>query len=380
MRRLLIVQPYIPAYRVPLFAHLRARLAEEGIDLRLAAGRPQGAAAQRADDASTAADALLRESRWAVAGRTLNIRHLGEHLRTLQPDLVIIEQAVKNIEAYPMLARQAVGRGPRVAMWGQGRTFSTSQGALARRLKDVLTRRSDWFFAYTQEGADYVQALGFDGSRITVLLNSTDTAALRSDLQAVTDEQLAQFRSRHDLVPGATAVFLGGVDESKGISFLVEASRRIAQRVPGFRLVIGGEGTSGGWVRECQAAGDPVIALGRVEGHVRALALLSADVMLIPQWVGLVAVDALAAGVPIVTTQHDSHSPEFSYLVDGVNAVVTSHEIERYCESISDLLVDPARRLALANRGRRDSEPYSIEAMAARFTAGIRLWLERPQS
>jgi glycosyltransferase involved in cell wall biosynthesis len=302
------------------------------------------------------------------------MRSVGPVLDRYSPDLIIVEQAIKNVEAYPLLARQAVGRGPRVAMWGQGRTFSTSQGAAGRGLKDWLTRRSDWFFAYTQEGAEYVAAHGYAGERITVLLNSTDTAALRSDLRAVTDEQLAQFRYRHNLLPGATALFLGGVDESKGINFLIEAARRVAQQIPGFRLLIGGEGASGGWVRERQAAGDPVIALGRIDGHERALALSSADLMMVPQWVGLVAVDALAAGVPIVTTRHESHSPEFGYLIDGENALVTSHDVESYAASATALLRDPGRRAALSERGRTDSAPYSVEAMATRFAEGVRDW------
>ena len=142
---------------------------------------------------------------------------------------------------------------------------------------------------------------------------------------------------------------------------LIEAARRVAQRIPRFRLLIGGEGASGGWVRERQAAGDPVIALGRIDGHERALALSSADLMMVPQWVGLVAVDSLAAGVPIVTTWHGSHSPEFSYLTDGVNAAVTEHDLDEYATSIVALIGDPARRTALADRARIDSTSYSVE-------------------
>ena len=375
MNRLLIVQPYIPAYRVPLFRSMRPLLAQSGIELVLAVGKPQGAMEARLDDRSyEEADAFLEQRTIRVRGKQVLIRSLQPVIDRYSPDLVIVEQAIKNVEAYPLLARQAVGRGPRVAMWGQGRTFSTSQGAAGRGLKDWLTRRSDWFFAYTQEGAEYVAAHGYAGERITVLLNSTDTAALRSDLRAVTDEQLAQFRYRHNLLPGATALFLGGVDESKGINFLIEAARRVAQQIPGFRLLIGGEGASGGWVRERQAAGDPVIALGRIDGHERALALSSADLMMVPQWVGLVAVDALAAGVPMVTTIHPSHSPEFGYLADGENAIITPHDVQSYAATVVALLRDPGRRAALGVRGRTDSAPFSIESMAERFTEGVTRW------
>jgi glycosyltransferase involved in cell wall biosynthesis len=374
MSRLLIVQPYIPAYRVPFFAALRAQLAAEGIELWIAAGRPHGSSAQRRDDASDTADKVLRESRLTFAGRTFNVRHLSENLRTLRPEFVIVEQAVKNIEVYPLLARHAVGQRPRVAMWGQGRTFSTIQGPTMRALKAWLTRRSDWFFAYTQEGADYVVARGFARDRITVLHNSTDTETLRAELRAVTIEQLMVFRGRYGLTSGATALFLGGLDASKGIEFLVESARLVAKQIPGFRLLVGGEGACSDWLRERQAAGDPVIALGRIDGPERALAMRSANLMMVPQWVGLVAVDSLAAGTPIVTTRHASHSPEFGYLTDGVNAVVTEHDLGPYAAAVVALLGDPDRLAILSEGALADSRPYSIEAMATRFSEGVRQW------
>ena len=117
-----------------------------------------------------------------------------------------------------------------------------------------------------------------------------------------------------------------------------------------------------------------MVALGRVDGHDRALAVRSADIMLVPKWVGLVAVDALAAGVPIVTTRHPSHSPEFGYLVDGENAIVTPHDVQSYAATVVALLRDPGRRAALGDRGRTDSAPYSIESMAERFTEGVTRW------
>jgi len=300
---------------------------------------------------------------------------LGQVLKSYSPDFVIVEQALKNLEIYPLLARSLVGRRPQVAMWGQGRTFSTPHGPASRTVKDWLTRRSDWFFAYTCEGANYVINQGFNPDKITVLQNSTDTVALRYELDAVTDDQVARFRSRHGLKSGATALFLGGVDSSKGIEFLVESVCHVAEQIPGFRLLVGGEGASSAWLRDRQTSGDPVVTLGRVEGHDRALAMRAADLMLVPQWVGLVAVDALTAGIPMVTTQHRSHSPEFSYLVNGRNAVVTEHTIDAYSDGIVSLLRDSGRQAILRDGAIADSATYSIEAMSARFVDGVRKWI-----
>jgi len=63
-------------------------------------------------------------------------------------------------------------------------------------------------------------------------------------------------------------------------------------------------------VRARQERGGPIVWLGRVDDHDKAIALHAADLLLIPESVGLVAVDSLAAQVPLVTTELRSCCPE----------------------------------------------------------------------
>ena len=58
----------------------------------------------------------------------------------------------------PLLLRQAAGRGPKVAMWDHGRTYTWPQSRFEQSLKFALTRRACWFFAYTDGGARAVTA------------------------------------------------------------------------------------------------------------------------------------------------------------------------------------------------------------------------------
>ena len=68
---------------------------------------------------------------------------LGTALRAWSPDHVIVEQAIKNLETYPLVLRRTVSGGPRIAMWGQGRSFSTAQSPCEASFKQWLTRRCD---------------------------------------------------------------------------------------------------------------------------------------------------------------------------------------------------------------------------------------------
>lgn len=375
MTRLMVIQPYVPAYRVPFFHELRRVLSGMDVKLFLAAGRPEGDMERRGDDRTVGvADEIVAIRQLNVGGRKLLRRRVGPVIHRVQPDLIVVEQAVKNLETYPLLVRQAVGTGARVGMWGQGRTFSTPQGETARRAKDWMTGRCDWFFAYTDEGAEYVAAHGIPADRVTVLNNSIDSDQLRADLAMVTDEAVAMFRGEHGLTLGQTALFMGGVDRTKGIDFLLDTACIVAEAIPGFRLLVAGSGSSEPVVRARQAAGEPIVALGRVDGEAKALALRVAEVMMIPEWVGLVAVDSLVAARPIISTTHASHSPEFAYLRDKRNAFVFDHDIHEYAKGVTSVLEDPKRLAAVQDQARTDSFQYSIDKMAERFAQGVGKW------
>ncbi len=375
MTRLLIVQPYVPEYRVPFFDGLRARLATVGIDVMLAAGRPQGATRLRSDDRShDVADVLLEEGFVRLGRRGINARRLGVALRAYDPDLVIVEQAIKNLETYPVIARRRVASGPRVAMWGHGRSFSTPQSKAESAFKQWLTRQCDWFFAYTDEGAEYVADHGFASSRITVVRNTLDTTTLRDQLLEVDEGALETFRSLHGLSEGRSALFIGGLDERKGIPFLIKAAGTIEADLPGFRVLIAGAGGAVGQVRAAEAAGAPIRYLGRVEDEQKAIALRACDVLMVPRWVGLVAVDSLVAGRPIISTRHPSHSPEFGYLRDGVNALVTADDQGAYSSAVAGLLRDSTRLRELQGAAVVDSALYTIDQMIENFATGVEQW------
>src|SRR5690606_4750066 len=53
----------------------------------------------------------------------------------------------------------------------------------------------------------------------------------------------ARFRAAHGIAPDAmVALYVGRVAHEKNIGFLIKAAARLADRIPGFVLVIAGEG------------------------------------------------------------------------------------------------------------------------------------------
>lgn len=368
-RRVIIIQPYVPKYRVPLFDALDSRLADLNMTLVVVSGQ----SSPRLDGRKDAARGPWSES---VPARSLGQRDRGIRWRDLSSleitsrDIVIVEQSVRNLDTYGLLGRPR-SRRPRIAFWGHGRTYSLPHSPLREWLKRRVTRRGDWFFAYTDGAAQDVAHGGYPCDRISVLRNTIDAEALREDLAHVDDGELHDLRTSLRLTPGRTGLFLGGVDSAKGIDFLVASAVAVREQLPDFVLLVGGEGEDMDRLRTLIADDGPIRLLGRLDGRHKARILAVSDIMLIPQWIGLVAVDSLVAGRPIVSTRHPSHSVEREYLVDGVTAVFTDATVRDYAEGIVRLLEEPERRQAMQEACVTASADFSIDAMADSFVRGI---------
>jgi glycosyltransferase involved in cell wall biosynthesis len=370
---LLVITPWIPVYDVPFYNGLHDTLAHHGVRLVVAYGDAPPSMVRRADGGDGPWARPLKTSWVTVSGREVAHRRIGSMMKALHPDLVVVEQALHTLETYPLLVQHAVGRYG-LAMWGHGRSYSTTQSALGAALKQWLTRRGDWFFAYTQSGADHVVRHGFPPARVSVLNNTIDTERLRAELGAIQPVELDGFRQQHGLTVGKTALFLGGVDERKGIGFLLEAARIAGEMMPGFVLLIAGNGDSKPAAQAAELGGTSVRLIGRLNGSAKALALSAADVLAIPQRVGLVAVDSLVSGRPIITTDQPLNGPEYDYLVAGETSVVAGPTVAEYAGALVTTLTATDRLAVMQAAARRASYRYTLAAMVDSFAEGVLAW------
>jgi glycosyltransferase involved in cell wall biosynthesis len=97
--------------------------------------------------------------------------------------------------------------------------------------------------------------------------------------------------------------------------------------------------------------------------------------------VGLVAVDSFAMGVPIITSTWRYHAPEFEYLVDGENALVTSEDsITAIGEATARLMRDDPLHKRLRDGCLRSTEQYSLQHMVQRFADGVEMAITEPSA
>lgn len=130
--------------------------------------------------------------------------------------------------------------------------------------------------------------------------------------------------------------FLGRLHRRKGVSFLIEAFRKIANELPGVQLVIAGEGIEAVALKaqaEQSGLSSRIHFVGFVGGAEKLWLLQNAACVAVPtiSWEGLplVALEAMAAGRCVVTTE-----------VGGIIGLIES--------GVNGLMVPPSNDSALA--------------------------------
>ena len=361
MSFVLVIQRYIPAYRVPLFNALAERLVDEDTQLLVAHRAPVGLQRARRD--------IAPPQPWAQQVRGASLRLPGgleptwERVGplTCRANAIVAPLGSTSLNSWELLARYP----EKTLLWGHGRSYVKKAGRLDSALEKIMCKKAAHVLTYTERGRASLLAQGFASSRVTAVGNSTDTNALLL-LREQTRDDTGPWRRRLRS-DGPVALFVGGLDSDKHIPMLLSAGRAAFGLDPSFRLVVAGSGRDSALVAE--AAREPWL-VAVAQASQRDLAALShvCSAVWMPGRVGLVAVDALALGLPVCTTRFPFHAPEIDYLVEGESVHFLSREPRAFA------------RAALGVMGRRSSDcgggawgwsMPTVEEVASKMAAAI---------
>jgi phosphatidyl-myo-inositol alpha-mannosyltransferase len=174
-------------------------------------------------------------------------------------------------------------------------------------------------------------------------------------------------------VDGPTIGFIGRyLEPRKGLPVLLDALRTLVREHPGARLLIAGRGDADELE---QLVGDDlrprVTLLGEVSEADKAALLRSVDVYCAPNLLGesfgVILIEAMAAGAPIVASDLDA----FARVLDGGEAgvLVRRGDPAELARALGDLIADPVRRAQLSAAGRRPAAAYDWQVLARRILA-----------
>jgi phosphatidylinositol alpha-mannosyltransferase len=167
-----------------------------------------------------------------------------------------------------------------------------------------------------------------------------------------------------------TVAFLGRVDEPrKGLGVLLAALPALAGRVRDVRLLVAGPGEAAAVrSRLDRDLRDRVVLLGLLPEADKARLFASADVFCAPntgqESFGIVLLEAMAAGTPVVASDIDA----FRRVLDDGRAgrLFEAGDPARLADALADLLADPAERGRVAERARSAVAAFDWRLIAQR--------------
>lgn len=360
--RVLVTQRVVPHYRVRFWQLVSTHLGSRGIELIVTHGRESPRSAPI--DIGKGRLGIPGE-RWAP-NRYLKLGSAEFIIQRNAPhtdgvDLIIVEQASRMYFTWRCMLRHHLGRGPRVALWGHGRSWQGSKASIGEAAKRLLLREAHFWFAYTEGVADELRDI--PSERIVNVNNSIDTRSLAEDLEAVRQQGAQR-------IPGRLA-FIGSMRKDKLLDLLCRSADIAQQSVPGLSIVFIGDGPEQAKIVAYCAKRSWARYLGPLFGREKAEALAEAQCVVNPGLVGLNIIDSFVAEAPLITTDYPGHSPEIAYLEDEANGLMTQCSPATYADILVRALTDQHLMTRLRNGCRISASRYSIEQMAFNFALGV---------
>jgi glycosyltransferase involved in cell wall biosynthesis len=379
MKKAVICQYRLLHYRIGLFERLRAVCASRGIELYVVHGQASRREALKKDEGFLPWAHKVENWFWEVGSRDLVWQRIpSAELR--DADLVVVMQENRILSNYPLLLSQLWS--PRqVAYWGHGVNFqSDAPTGLREKWKHLLLKRVSWWFAYTQISVDILRRAGFPQERVTCLDNAIDNVSFARDLASVSDEDIQKIREEIDAPIGApVGLFCGSLYPEKRLDYMIAAADQIHAALPGFRLVVVGDGPSAGVICAAAASRPWLKWAGVCKSLEKAAWFRIADILINPGLVGLHILDSFCSGTPIVTTAEARHAPEIAYLRDGVNGLIVSGKPEQYANAIISLFGNRSRLESVKRAALQDAQRYTLDNMVNRFADGIERCIWTPK-
>ena len=299
----------------------------------------------------TPVDLTYNRSNVPIDPRPWSTRRIARDLRAFGPDVVHVhEPFAPSTTLWSILVTKL----PVVATFHSGaepaRLYDLA-GPVLRRLSGRLTAR----IAVSQAAADVARRRL--GGRFEVVPNGVDVERFESAVPA-------------DLGPGTKLLFVGRLDERKGFRVAVSAFGRLASERPDLHLIVAGDGPERVEVERLPLeVRERVRLLGSVPNAQLPPVHAACDAFLAPnlggESFGIVLVEAMAAGLPVVA----SDIPGFTEVVrDGVDGLlVPAQDPQAVAGALARVLDDPAFAARIVAEGRERARAFAWTAVLPRI-------------
>lgn len=368
-----IVQPIVPAYRVPLFSRLARR---ETLDVWVHASARNNRGGAASVPPSGFQGQINHRSRripalglvWQQGVQMDNVRGPG--------DVLVVCGDLRYMSNYRLITI-ARRRGAGVIWWGHA--WSPTSRIWSSRVRYALMRRlADVVLVYSDRERDRLLTLGFRPDRLFATNNTLDLQPISEATAGLTEAARLRALAEQGLAGRRLMLFSSVLTPKTRLDLAIHMLASEAFRGPEWTLVVIGDGVMRGtYERLAQqlAVTGRVKFLGAITDQARlAPWFRSAEALVYPGDIGLSLLHAFAFALPVVT--HDNprhHGPEFGAMSDGVTgALFREGDLADLVRVTQRLVSDPAARGRMgAAASARVFKEWSMDEMERRFAAAI---------
>jgi len=276
---------------------------------------------------------LVRRVRRTLDVENFDVVHYHEPLVPALPITVLRFHQGANVGTFHAFARRNLG-------YYYGRPF------LKRYFKRLHS-----CIAVSVPARDFVSRY-FEGD-YSIVPNGIDTVRFTPGA-----EPLGELRT-----PGRkTVLFVGRLEQRKGLPTLLDAYGRLRQSRDDVRMVVVGEGAMRwGYERYVESEEIPdVTFLGHVDAALLPRCYASADLFCSPalhgESFGIVLLEAMASGIPVMASSITGFSQVVNHDQDGL--LVAPGDSDAWAVAMEELLDDPQRRARLAHAGLQTAQRF----------------------
>jgi len=301
-------------------------------------------------------------------------------LRRAAPDVVHVHEPL-----VPVVGPAAVlaGRAPRVLTFhaaAEGGSLPALYRAVRGPARRVIARGDELTAVSPVAAAFHARMLGLDPDRFTVVPNGVDVARFAVAAAAAASRPPADRSERR-------IVFLGRLEHRKGADVAVRMFLRLAEQRSDVRMQVLGDGPLASELARLRAGAPGAVAArlelaGRADPEALPRLLAAADVAVLPsrggESFGIVLLEAMAAGVPIVATD----IPGYRAVArpDREALLVPPGDVAGLLAAVTRVLDDHALAGRLRSAGGARADAHDWTAVADRMRAVYVRAVGRPGS
>ena len=365
----------LPHYRLPIFE----RLAQvEGIDLIVYYSRePSYYSLKTVNPENRFPSEKIRMKAFRLCGQELLFQpEISKFARSRGHDVVIVSGNPRLLSNLPLLytaKRWNLG----IVWWSLG--LMPNRSSLTLAVRKVLMKIPDSLVFYTDLEKNYFVDSGIPAHKVFVAQNTIDVSDCLHEEAKWCPESVEGFRAVQGLKGKKVILYCARLMRWKRLDLLLRALAELGTNEPKYHLVVIGRGDGENDFKDLAEElkiQDAITWLGPIYEQAKlAPWFLIADVLVVPEVLGLTVFHSFAYGLPVITCDsYDHQSPESVAVRHGYNGLLYKQGnlgdltacISRICkdDNLRSRLSDNAKQTILTE--------YTPDKMVDGFVQAIR--------